>query len=184
MPSTPIELIDNHPLAESLFELWRDALGKDATAYRNHVYRVLNFACAIKPVQGEALDKLVIAGVFHDLGIWSDHTFDYLDPSIERACEWLREHGHEAWVPAITAIILEHHKIRRYRGEHAALVEPFRKADWTDVCLGLLHPGISKPVVRQVRRHFPNAGFHKRLVQLSFRQFLRKPWRPMPMLRW
>lgn len=183
-PARDFSLLDKHPLAEMLFELWQPALGADATAYRNHVYRVLNFASYHSGAEGDDLEQLIIAGVFHDLGIWSDGTFDYLDPSIMRAAQWLRENDHEDWITSVSIIIREHHKIRPYRGDHARLVEAFRRADLADVSLGLIRPGLPKDVVRLVRRHFPNAGFHKRLLQLAFRQFLRQPWRPMPMLRW
>ena len=177
-------LLVEHPLAEALFALWQPALGADAKAYRNHVYRVWNFALALHPAEGDALEQLIVAGVFHDLGIWSDGTFDYLEPSIERAADWLNNNGHADWAPIVATIIREHHKIRSYRGAHKELVEPFRRADLTDVSLGLIRPGLSKSFVREVRREFPNAGFHKRLLQLAFRQFLRQPWRPMPMMRW
>ena len=55
-------------------------LGYDFIAYRNHTYRVLNLCAVI--VKGRVeLEKLAVATVFHDLGIWTNKTFDYIAPS-------------------------------------------------------------------------------------------------------
>ena len=62
-------------------------LGRDLTAYRNHTYRVLNLCVALAPCADAALEKVALAAAFHDLGIWSARTFDYLQPSIELALE-------------------------------------------------------------------------------------------------
>lgn len=177
-------LLDKHPLADALFSQWQTALGNDATAYRNHVYRVLNFALALNPVQDEAREQLVVAAVFHDLGIWSDATFDYLEPSVARAQTWLQENNHNDWGPVVATIIREHHKIRRYQGDYGDVVESFRRADLTDLSLGLIHWGLPRDVVQRVRKQFPNAGFHLCLIKLAVKQFLRQPWRPMPMMKW
>jgi HD superfamily phosphohydrolase YqeK len=61
------------------------ALGSDATPYRNHAYRVANLCLAQSSSSAESLEKTAIAAAFHDLGIWTDHTFDYLAPSVRLA---------------------------------------------------------------------------------------------------
>lgn len=53
-------------------------LGDDFTAYRNHTYRVANLCVALSRTNAEQLEKIAMATAFHDLGIWTDHTFDYL----------------------------------------------------------------------------------------------------------
>jgi putative acetyltransferase len=60
----------------------REALGHDLPAYENHVVRVLRFVAALG---GELSEPLVVAAAFHDLGIWTARTFDYLEPSVELA---------------------------------------------------------------------------------------------------
>lgn len=175
---TRLELLD------SLLDLHAGALGADRVPYRNHNYRVVNF-CAelLGDREPETLEKLSIAAAFHDLGIWTDGTFDYLDPSESRALAYLRERGCEEWAPEIGAMVQEHHRVRTAR-VGGALAEAFRKADWIDVSLGLLRFGLPGAFVRDVRTAFPNAGFHRRLVQLSLGQLLRQPWKPMPMMKW
>ena len=58
------------------------------------------------------------------------------EPSARLAREQLVAFGRAAWVPAVTAAIRQHHRITPYRGPHAWLVEPFRRADWMDVTVG------------------------------------------------
>ncbi|MGQ0700591.1 MAG: hypothetical protein ACT4PZ_20415 [Panacagrimonas sp.] len=169
---------------DSLLDRHIGVLGADLVPYRNHNYRVVNFCTELLgDREPETLQKLSIAAAFHDLGIWTDGTFDYLDPSESRALAYLQEIGCAEWAPEISAMVQEHHRIRGARAG-GALAEAFRKADWIDVSLGLLRFGLPGDFVHQVRTVFPNAGFHRRLVQLSLRQLLRKPWNPMPMMKW
>ncbi|MDP3859705.1 MAG: hypothetical protein Q8Q73_18250 [Stagnimonas sp.] len=169
---------------EELLQAHAPALGADFTAYRNHCYRVLNLAASLLATDdAETLEKLAIAVAFHDLGIWTDRTFDYLPPSEQRAQVWLAQAGLERWSEEITLMIREHHKLRRYRTEPSVLVEAMRKADWADVSLGLLRFGLPRAYLRELSAAFPNAGFHRRLVQLSLRRLLSHPWSPLPMLR-
>lgn len=81
----------------------------------------------------------------------------------------------------VRTLIHEHHKLGRYDQQFAATVETFRRADLVDLSLGAIRSGLSREFVRSVRRALPNAGFHRRLVALSLRQFVRSPWRPLPM---
>lgn len=160
-------------------------LGDDFTPYRNHTYRVANLCVALSPHATNdpgALHKIALAAAFHDLGIWTDGTFDYLPPSIRSAAAHLADTGRADWTPEITAMIEEHHKITAYRGAHP-LVEPFRRADWTDVTGGLRRFGLPRALVAEVYATWPSAGFHKRLVQLELRRLRTHPWSPLPMVR-
>jgi hypothetical protein len=44
------------------------------------------------------LEKLAAAAVFHDLGILTNKTFDYIVPSIALAREYLAARGRAAWI--------------------------------------------------------------------------------------
>ena len=112
-----------------------DALGADFVGYRNHVYRVANLCLAIAGQR--QLEKVAVAAVFHDLGIWTDGTFDYIAPSIALAHDYLAAHAREDWSAEIEAMISDHHKITRSMAEPASVVEAFRRADWIDVTRGL-----------------------------------------------
>jgi HD superfamily phosphodiesterase len=53
------------------------------------VYRVVNLCLAIVGDSRAELEKIAVAAVFHDLGIWTNHTFDYIAPSVTLAREHL-----------------------------------------------------------------------------------------------
>ena len=172
-----------HASVDELLAPFASALGPDFQGYRNHVQRVLNHYQALS---GRAVlpDAVLLAAPFHDLGIWTARCFDYLDPSVQLArahlaTQQLERHDHE-----VTALVMEHHKLRRYRGPFEASVECYRRADLVDVSFGLVSFGLPQGHLRTVRAAFPDAGFHRRLASLTLRQFLRTPLRPLPMLRW
>jgi len=158
------------------------ALGADFTGYRNHAYRVVNL-CAAQTSVPNSLEKIAVAAAFHDLGIWTDRTFDYLPPSVKLAADYLAQSGRAEWTAEIAAMIQEHHKISPYRRNPHWLVEPFRRADWIDVSRGLLSFGISRRLLRDVFATWPSAGFHARLVQLELARLRSHPWNPLPMMK-
>jgi HD superfamily phosphodiesterase len=119
-------LLTSLPTVEEVLDNHAPELGHDLTAYRNHVYRVVNLSVAIVGDTRIELEKIAIAAVFHDLGIWTNKTFDYIAPSVALA----REH--------LAAVV----------------------ATW------------------------PNAGFHRRLLELTIDRFLKHPLTPLPMVKW
>lgn len=171
------------PLLEDLFRESAGVLGADLDGYRNHAQRVFHFARALGAEGPEVERKLAIAGYFHDLGIWTDQTFDYLEPSVALATAYLEEQGISEWASEISSMIREHHKVTR-AGDADSLVEIFRRADWTDVSLGMFRFGIPRPFVREVQHAFPDCGFHRRLVALTFERLRSHPLSPLPMFRW
>ena len=177
-------LIERTAALDDVLETHAVALGEDFTAYRNHAYRVLNFCAALRGGADDATEKIALAAAFHDLGIWTARTFDYLAPSIELACDHLACTGHADWRDPVSGMIREHHKIRPFRGPDAGWIEPFRRADWLDVSRGALSFGLPRERIRAILTRWPNAGFHKRLVQLTWRRFRRHPLSPLPVLRW
>jgi len=130
-----------------------------------------------------ALDKIAVAAVFHDLGIWTDHTFDYIAPSVALARAHLSDSPHADWLPEIEAMIVDHHKITPSRPDQAPLVEPFRRADWIDVTRGLRTFGLPRSFIASVFAAWPDARFHWRLVELTADQFIKHPLNPLPMVR-
>lgn len=172
------------PVTDEILTSFALAVGADLPGYRNHIYRMLNFHCALRGLQGPPGEAVQIAAAFHDLGIWTDNTLDYLPPSVRLAMDYLDNRYRGDLAEEVTALILEHHKIRAYRSAHAATVEPFRQADLIDVSLGLVRFGLPRSLIKTVQSTFPDHGFHWMLIRLSARQLLRTPLRPLPMLRW
>jgi hypothetical protein len=157
------------------------ALAGDLTGYRNHAYRVTNLCLALSP-SGDR-KKVALAAAFHDLGIWTAGTFDYVPPSVELARAHLAAAGQSLWAPEIETTISQHHKLTRYRPHADWLVEPFRKADLIDVSRGLVTFGLPRGLVKDVFAQWPSAGFHKRLVQLSLSRLASHPLSPLPMVK-
>jgi len=171
-------------LVDDILSSHAQALGPDLKAYRNHATRVLHFVFAIAPQLQNTAQPLLIAGAFHDLGIWTARTFDYLEPSSKLAHDFLAAQGLEPLWPEVDLIIQHHHQLRTYAGPFEASVEAFRCADLVDLSLGLIRAGLKPEFIRAVRAQFPSAHFHKRLLAFAGQQFLRKPWNPLPMMRW
>ena len=174
------------PISEvdTILKGYRDDLGDAFSAYRNHVCRVLNYCFALRQCDDDERQKLIIAGCFHDLGIWPSGTLDYLAPSVTLAAEYLATVNQSVWSDEIGQIIEMHHKIRSVQNDASPLVELFRRADLIDVSLGLQRFGVPRSFIKQVSATYPNRGFHKTLLRLGVKQFLRSPWNPMPMLKW
>lgn len=172
------------PTLDRILDSYAADLGNDQSAYRNHTYRVVNLCAALSPSAPETLEKFALAAAFHDLGIWTEGTWDYLEPSVAQATAYLAATERAGWIPEISAMIREHHKITRYRGTSGPTVETFRKADWIDVTRGVLSFGLSRSFLRSLYSTWPDAGFHAFLVRQTWERTKRHPLSPLPMFRW
>ena len=180
----PVNIQTSIPLIDDILGEWAAAIGPDFEGYRNHVYRVVHFCLALHPYSADERRRVIIAACFHDLGIWSDRTVDYLPPSEARVRDYLARHGLGAWETEIVLMIETHHKLRRYRDPRYPLVEAFRRADLVDVSLGVVPGGLDRRYIREVRRAFPNAGFHWRLARLLVEGLRTRPLNPAPFFKW
>jgi hypothetical protein len=176
-----VNLVRHIPILDEVLNAHAGELGDDFAAYRNHSYRVVNFCVALSTDSTVHLDKIALAAAFHDLGIWTDHTFDYIPPSIRLARAHLMGSGQSAWTSEITEVIFQHHKVLPYQGD--SLVKQFRRADLLDVSKGLIRSGLSREFVNHILATWPNAGFHRRLVMLGLQRLTTHPWNPLPMIR-
>jgi len=160
---------------------YKDVLKTDFQVYRNHVYRIYNYAISLDK-DSNNYEKYAIAGVFHDLGIWT-HSFDYLEPSIQLARGYLKEIDKQDWTEEISLMIDYHHKMSAYKGELKKTVEIFRKADWIDVIMGIKLFELDKSTYKSVRKQISNKGFHWFLVKQSLKYFVKHPLNPLPMFK-
>ncbi|MCK5394525.1 MAG: hypothetical protein KAJ32_00960 [Gammaproteobacteria bacterium] len=172
------------PLLEEILKEWKEVIGNEYEGYKNHVSRMILFCFALKDCNEEEKEKIIIAGAFHDIGIWIKDTVDYIPPSLPPAMEYLKKRNLEAWSTEIELMITEHHKIREYKDTSYPLVEIFRKGDLVDFSFGLFKFGISKSYIKDVKAKFPNSGFHKNLGKRATKWFLKHPLNPAPMMKW
>lgn len=178
-----IRFVDRHPIIEDALEAWGPALGTERVSYGGHAYRVFNFTRFFLASDRHD-DTIAVASAFHDIGIWTDKTFDYLPPSIRRAQDYLQEHVPGVDAKVVADVIDNHHRVFRVTaGPDAALVEAFREADLADVTRGLMRGKLDPGFIREAEAAFPYAGFQQMLVRTAFSWFLRHPLRPLPMMR-
>ena len=170
------------PLVEEVLSEYENEIGSDFQGYRNHVYRTINFCLAQRPLANDEREKILIAGCFHDIGIWTARTFDYIPPSIDAAVLFLESRGLASWIPQVSSMIGEHHKLREYSSDR--LTETFRRGDLIDLSLGIVRCGVSHSRIRKIRSEFPNSGFHRGLVRKAGRWIARHPLNPIPVLKW
>jgi len=177
--------VDTRPLIEAILSDWKGALGGDYRAYRGHVYRVFHVACWLAGRDGPPPDEeaVAIAAAHHDLGIWSHHTMDYLDPSAELARQFLEQTGRADKHGAVDHMIREHHKVRHYAGPCQLYTESFRRADLVDLSHGWIRYGIPRVRLKELTLRFPRAGFDRCLARVITRWVVAHPLRPLPMFK-
>lgn len=181
--NTPDVLQTSVGTIDALLDRHSDVIGADFPAYRNHAYRVYNFCTRLTELAGDDAEKVAVVAALHDVGIWTARTFDYLEPSVVVARRYLHDAGKSSWVAEVEDMILNHHRITPVPGKASRLADPFRRADWVDVTLGLRRSGLSRGFVSRVFRRWPTHGFHLRLVQLTLARARRHPLDPLPMVR-
>lgn len=171
-----------HDAADELFARHDGVFGSDTDTYRGHVHRVIGLVGLQVEVPDDVAGALGVAAFFHDAGIWFDGTWDYLPPSSRRAAEELGADG-ARHAPLVTALIDEHHRLRRARHDDP-LVEAFRRADLTDVANGLVpSPGVPRRAYKELTGRFPCRGFRPMLARAFVAGLRESPLRPMPMIK-
>lgn len=170
----------SYAITEKLLSRFAHTIGEDYGRYRNHVNRVFSF-CILMDDDTDNIQKYAIAAVYHDIGIWTNKTIDYLEPSIAQMKGYLIESNKQEWMEEIMLMIHWHHKITPYRGKFSKTVEIFRKADWIDVSLGTLRYEVKSQELKELKTQFPNLGFHWFLIRQIAKNLLRHPLNPLPM---
>jgi hypothetical protein len=176
-----MDCITKNDVIESILATYRQDLGNDFAQYRNHVYRVYNFAVPFF-ASAQDIKTLAVAAAFHDLGIWTHQTFDYLEPSIELARQYATDKNMgAATILEIETIINFHHKLTKIKT--SKLAEIFRQADLVDLSAGIFRFGRSRKTIRMIKKAFPNKGFHLNLTRLFFKNIVKNPLSPLPMYK-
>lgn len=182
------------PILDHILAQYRPVLGKHFTGYRHHCYRAFYACQAIstslaQPLSAQDKHKLQIAFAFHDLGLFTDNTVDYLPPSVALARDYLMKQGLNDWQDEISLMISEHHKITRYTETSAtpaalSLIELVRQGDLVDFSLGVIRFGLDKSIIKQLKQQYPNAGFHQLVIKKQCQRFISHPLRPFPIFKW
>lgn len=166
----------------NLLQPYRNLIGKDYELYQNHVCRVVALCLLLDPDKQNE-DKYLVAAAFHDIGIWTAGTFDYIDPSIEAVGNYLQQSNSQLNTEEISSMIQWHHKISSYKDKYNKTVNVFRKADWIDVTFGLRSFGVKRSELSKLKKEFPDKTFHRFLLSMATRNFFKHPLAPLPMFR-
>ena len=159
-------VIIQDPVVEAHLQRYVDTIGPDYEAYRGHVYRVLSYSLHfLSEEEGQQYRKVIAAAlVYHDIGLWTDGTLAYLEPSRDQAEADLGSEFTAAELQLIGDIIYWHHKVTPFEGEYANVVNAVRKADWIDATRGLVPYGMPRVHIKDCVASLPYNGFHDVLM--------------------
>ena len=176
------KLNTSEEIIEGILCVHQTQLATHYAKYRNHVYRVFNLALILSNPDEENYKALAIAAAFHDIGIWTDNTFNYLSPSVSLARIYIVQNNLTHLETLVTNIINNHHKLSPYKSN--SFVEAFRKADLIDLSFGLISFGVDAGQQTSLNRSFPLQGFHRFIILQAFKNIVRQPLHPLPMMKW
>ncbi|MCP5160660.1 MAG: hypothetical protein H7A00_03185 [Hahellaceae bacterium] len=178
-----MENIANLAHIDSILNEWKAVIGNDFDGYRNHVVRMVTFSLLLRPCDSKEQRAIEIAACFHDIGIWTSKTWDYLPPSVLAARNYLEENSLGEFTCDVEQMILHHHKLLPVKDNASPLVETFRRGDLVDFSCGSIRFGIPAKTVARIRRQYANHGFHKALGKLFLTWMLKNPLNPAPMVK-
>ena len=158
----------------------RQALGPDYNAYANHAKRV--FLIAEQLGARNNRDEMAIAAAFHDVGIWTHESWDYLEPSNTEALKFIQENELMVNQELVESMIMNHHKITAVGND--LITEAFRKADLIDFSKHSIRYGLRKKWLKSLMDNYPWHNFHRVLVNKFLKYAWQNPLRPLPMMRW
>jgi hypothetical protein len=207
-PSATLRATRSVPLVDQIIRHHAAAFDNDlqnAVPYKNHCYRVYNLALNSFPrkLSPRELELLAIATAFHDLGVWTHKTLDYLAPSEEDAAKWMKENGFgsEQELELVKLMIEYHHKITKFDVHSTSsssrpsasksnqdeiteeMVERLRRGDWIDVTFGVRSFDMDRAEVKALRDPFPHAGFYMLLAKSAMNWIPYNPLNPVPFVR-
>ncbi len=161
-----IKIITHSDVVEHHLKKYKHLIGDDFDGYRNHIYRVMTYSMHFLHNNETYMDVIGSALVFHDIGLWTDKTLAYLEPSARLARDAGKTYSSEE-LTLQENIIVNHHKIWPFKGENGAVVEAVRKADWIDASNGMLNKGMPWRHIQAVKDTLPAAGFYNTLADIG-----------------
>jgi hypothetical protein len=163
-----IKVISSHPSVEKHLTRFRDVIDKDYEGYRGHIYRVLTYSIHFLHGNEDKIHVIAAALVFHDLGLWTDGTLAYLEPSVNRAEEYFdKKTFSKEDRQLVKDIIYWHHKITPFDGPNSEVVNAVIKGDLIDASSGLFTRGMPRSHIQTVNNAIPEAGFHQTLAEFG-----------------
>jgi hypothetical protein len=174
-----MEIIQRNAVIDEVLSHHHLALGKDLLGYSGHCYRLLNYVRFLG-MDDRDLPLMEVAIAFHDLGVWTDQTMDYIEPSVKLAEQYVLKEELEIDLQHLRLLIAGHHHLSGI--ENSPLAELLRKADLIDLSFGAISCGLPKKVFREIKKHFPYNGFQTMIFKKVALYAISHPLRPFPMM--
>lgn len=168
------------PIIEDILERYKHILGKNYQPYVNHAERVSNICLQLLDGNTQHTREIIVASAFHDIGIWTQKTMDYLTPSINEALGYIDSQQLKIDKLLVKQLIRNHHKVTR---SDNPIIEAFRKADLVDLSLGFVSFRLSSKFISNLKREFPRNGFTLIILQKVLIYALTHLRKPLPMMR-
>lgn len=166
---------------EDILAHYKTELGEHFQKYRNHVYRVYHYAVILSKCAEPDKNKLAIAAAFHDIGLWTANTLDYLSSSINLARAYLQKNNLQIFDDEVEQIIDNHHKLTPYKKSN--LAEIFRQADLMDLTACIINFGVPPKQVHDIKKQFPSLGFKRYIFKQILLNFVKHPLNPLPIVK-
>ena len=142
---------------------------------------------------------IAIALVYHDIGLWTNGTLNYLEPSCKLAKRDMKKlKMSPVDINLVQDIIYWHHKLTDIESDAATadtdaspslsyaklvaikndkIINAVRKADLIDFSYGLIKFGMPKEYIQLAQKKIPEAGFHKTLLLFAYKLYGWQVWR-------
>jgi hypothetical protein len=176
-----MEIIQRNAVIDEVLSHHHLALGQDLLGYSGHCYRLLNYTRFLG-LDERDLPLMEVAIAFHDLGVWTHKTMDYIGPSIKLAEQYVLKEDLEIDLQHLGLIIGGHHHLSEI--DNSPPAELLRKADLMDLSFGAISGGLSKEILRSIKKEFPNNGFQTMIMKKVALYAISHPLRPFPMMKW
>lgn len=162
-----IKIVTSNEIIDTFLDRYKAKIGNDLPGYKNHLYRVLTYSLHYLNGDTTFLPQIGIALVYHDIGLWTDSTLAYLEPSSIRAESEGSAGFNAEETQLVKDIIYWHHKITPFQGPHENIVNAVRRSDWIDASKGVIPQGMPRSLINQVNTAIPAAGFHDTLAGIG-----------------
>ena len=81
---SPIKVIKSDDEVERFLRKYKSTIGDDYEGYRGHIYRVMTYAMHFLGSDDSYKSVVGIALVYHDIGLWTENSLSYIEPSCKK----------------------------------------------------------------------------------------------------
>ncbi len=155
------KIIRSSQLLDILLEPWKETLGQDYDAYKNHALRTINYCYFILPNNEEVLQHVIITAAYHQLGLWIKNNKDYSSTSAETLIDNSEKIGFNPVPKHIIQAIIKHSSLTKEFGKNDLFAYTFWRAFRIEMSMGYSEQGLPSDFIDQVRTCIPTKHYNK-----------------------